>query len=177
MTTLHSLRWQYKLSGLSTKLSDAAGLVRQSNLSRVAAYDANSGKQLWGFQVNAQPESDAVVGMAICNAMMYLWTPNDLYAYNAKNGSLLWQDKGLPLQIGSTPHIEVTDTAIVFASSYPVTSTQGTMFFGNAISALNPKNGVLLWKMNIPTYSPPQDNPFAAQGLSFTATEREVYID
>ncbi|HWS84419.1 MAG TPA: PQQ-binding-like beta-propeller repeat protein [Ktedonobacteraceae bacterium] len=155
----------------------ATGLVKQSNLSRVAAYDANSGKQLWSFQVNAQPESDAVVGMAICHDMMYLWTPNDLSAYSAKNGSLLWQKKGPPFQTGSTPRVEVTDTAIVFASLYLVTSTQRTTFVGNALNALNPKNGGLLWKMNIPTYSPPQGHAFEQQEFEFAATDRAVYTD
>ena len=77
----------------------ATSFVRQSPINIVAAYDANSGKKLWSIQVpNAHvqpPASDIIVGMSICNTMMYLWTMHDLsaynvkiYAYNAKNGSL-----------------------------------------------------------------------------------------
>jgi len=163
----------------------ATAFVPQSNLNIVAAniaaaYNANSGKQLWGIQVpnasdNVQsPVSNAIVGMSICNNRMYLWTQDALSAYNAKNGSLLWQDKWLPLrpsQTGFNPHVEVTDTAIVFASWPTATSTQGTSSYENAINALNPKNGTLLWKVDFPKRN--QSGQYVA--LSLTATDKAVY--
>ncbi|HEX3642315.1 MAG TPA: PQQ-binding-like beta-propeller repeat protein [Ktedonobacteraceae bacterium] len=162
----------------------ATHFVLQSNhivaANIVAAYDANSGKQLWGIQVKnanvdvSSPVNNAIVGMSICNNRMYLWTQDALYAYNVKNGSLLWQDEWLPwkpFQMGSNPLVEVTDTAIVFASSSH-TAMRGNYLLRdeNAINALNSKNGVPLWKVSIPAYSP-------SQGLSFAATDRAVYID
>jgi outer membrane protein assembly factor BamB len=81
----------------------------KSNLNIVAAYDANSRKQLWSIQVPADaqaPTNNAIVNMSICNTMMYLWTQDAIYAYNAKNGSLLWQDKGITFQAAHTHQLK-----------------------------------------------------------------------
>jgi outer membrane protein assembly factor BamB len=125
-----------------------------------AAYNANSGKKLWNVQT---PANSFIDGMSICNTIIYLWTGNDIYAYNGQNGVPLWQSSKFTLL--NTPGIVVTNNAIVFTS-------KGQTSDYDTISALNAKKGTLLWKVNIPTRS--QNNQRIA--IVLTATNKAVYV-
>ena len=127
----------------------------------VAAYDANSGKKLWNIQV---PANSLIDGMSTCNNITYLWTGNVIYAYNAKNGTGLWETPKLIL-LNNIPRIVVTNNAIVFMS-------KGIDIDHDTIYALNPKNTAVLWKVNIPNRS--QNGEHVA--LSVTATDKAVYV-
>lgn len=124
-----------------------------------AAYDANSGNKLWNMQA---PTDGLIEGMSICNDMIYLWTGNAIYAYNAKDGSPLWRSNKITLL--NLPRIVVTNNAIVLMS-------RGKDIYHVGIYALNPKNGTLLWKVDFPKRN--QSGQYVA--LSLTATDKAVY--
>src|SRR5205807_3095215 len=127
----------------------------------VAAYDANSGKELWNIQI---PANSLIDGMSTCNSITYLWTGNAIYAYNAKNGTGLWETPKLIL-LNNIPRIVVTNNAIIFMS-------KGIDIDHNTIYALNPKNRAVLWRANIPNRSHNGEHV----ALSVTATDKAVYV-
>lgn len=133
-----------------------------SSSGTVAAYTANNGKKLWNIQLPADAQykntiNNIIVGMAVCNNIVYIWKQDAIYAYNAQNGSLLWQSKELPSH--SITYVKVTDTVVAFIDTAEE----------SAIHALDAKKGTTLWMVNIP-----RDGHFV--GLVLTATDKAVYV-
>ena len=119
--------------------------VGSSSVNTVAAYNAINGKKLWNIQLPADAQSQSnntIAGMSICNNMVYIWKLGAIYAYSAKNGSLLWQNKELPSH--AITFVEVTDTAVAFVDTNEIVdNSEGT------IHALDAKKGTQLWTVNI----------------------------
>jgi outer membrane protein assembly factor BamB len=125
-----------------------------------AAYNANNGKKRWDIMT---PNNSSINGMSICNNTIYLWTESSIYAYNWKNGRLLWKSSEFTLL--NTPRIVVTNNAIVFTSKGQDTNN-------DSIYALNAKKGTLLWKVNIPN----RDHNTQSIAITLTATNKAVYV-
>ncbi|MFP4313034.1 MAG: PQQ-binding-like beta-propeller repeat protein [Alphaproteobacteria bacterium] len=102
--------------------------------SNLAAFNTQTGKQLWRVNIRDEKEDDPVIGggMAFSNAVLYVTNGYDeLLAIDPVSGEILWR-KDLPAPSRAAP-------TIIDDRLYLVT-------LDSRVMALNPSDGALLWE-------------------------------
>ncbi|MGA7923832.1 MAG: PQQ-binding-like beta-propeller repeat protein, partial [Thermoplasmata archaeon] len=147
-----------------TALSVGEGMVLAGTLARtVQAYALTNGSSLWSFGIPSPNRTASEVRStpALGDGLVVVQTPNgDVWALNASNGLLQWNDS-FPEYGG----VNVAGPVVTPSAIYAIDSGDGTLF------GLSPANGSVLWTSGIGSADTSNAFPAIDQGDILLGTE------